>query len=282
MSQRITFDTAGDQSIVITVFDASNNSDSYAFVVAVDEAETVGNSYGLLAAIVIGIVLVMGLGVAGYGVWQRRLAFDMLLNRGLDEDEARGHMAMVAQRTSLPLFASAVSYAGLDQGEVVSAEEREAAQRQAEIDAIYGSSNEVDPAAAFAPTAYTQAPLSEASSAAAAEAAALLSEGVTSTFTDVAATSDPLNALMDEAPEQVSGGVALPGDLPTSAPASPSNIALPVDLPVDVQAATEDAVGSPPMLPPPASAPPRSHRQVFSATHAHLAGPCLSWTCLRV
>ena len=256
LSQRITFDTAGDQSIVITVFDASNNSDSYAFVVAVDEAETVGNSYGLLAAIVIGIVLVMGLGVAGYGVWQRRLAFDMLLNRGLDEDEARGHMAMVAQRTSLPLFASAVSYAGLDQGEVVSAEEREAAQRQAEIDAIYGSSNEVDPAAAFAPTAYTQAPLSEASSAAAAEAAALLSEGVTSTFTDVATTSDPLNALMDEAPEQVSGGVALPGDLPTSAPASPSNIALPVDLPVDVQAATEDAVGSPPMLPPPASAPP--------------------------
>ena len=134
--------TPQETKIVITVFDASNNSDSYAFVVAVDEAETVGNS-GLLAAIVIGIVLVMGLGVAGYGVWQRRLAFDMLLNRGLDEDEARGHMAMVAQRTSLPLFASAVSYAGLDQGEVVSAEEREAAQRQAEIDAIYGSSNEV-------------------------------------------------------------------------------------------------------------------------------------------
>ena len=153
LAQPITFDTAGDQSIVVTVFDGSNNSNAYAFVVTVEAAPTSSNSYAGVVLMVFVLLIFGGASVFGYGVWQRRLAFDLLLNRGLSEDEARGHMAMIAQRTKLSPISSAEAYAGLDQGEVVPADEREKAARQAEMDAIYGSNNDMEQTTAYAPPA---------------------------------------------------------------------------------------------------------------------------------
>ena len=69
-------------------------------------------------------------------------------------------MAMTAQRTKLSLLSKAADYAGLDLGEVVSEDERLAAEKQAEIEAIYGSSETADPNAGFAPAAYVEAPIS--------------------------------------------------------------------------------------------------------------------------
>jgi hypothetical protein len=174
------------------------------------------------------LVVLAGVGVVGFRFWQRRLALDMLLNRGLSMDEARAHMALVAQQTALPMLAKAVAYAGLDQGEVRPQAEREADAKQAEFDAIYGSTQEVDQTTAFAPPAYSAAPMSQGSSQAASEAAALLADegglGMTGKMTP---GMDALSAFMDEddvdepspaqpanqstaPPSTVGGSVALP------------------------------------------------------------------------
>jgi len=199
LNPKIALNTAGKQDIVVTVFDASNNSASYAFsvnVVATPE-ETTSLGAGLLVTVL--LVVSAGVGVVGFRFWQRRLAVDMLLNRGLSMDEARAHMALVAQQTALPMLARAVAYAGLDQGEVRPQAEREADAKQAEFDAIYGSAQEVDQSTAFAPPAYSAALMSQGSSQAASEAAALLADegglGMTSTVTP---GMDALSALMDE------------------------------------------------------------------------------------
>ena len=212
LNPKITLNTAGKQDIVVTVFDASNNSASYAFSVNVAAApeEPTSLGAGLLAAVL--LVVLVGVGAVGFRFWQRRLALDMLLNRGLSMDEARAHMALVAQQTALPMLARAVAYAGLDQGEVRPQAEREADAKQAEFDAIYGSAQEVDQTTAFAPPAYSAAPMSQGSSQAASEAAALLEDegglGMTSTVTP---GMDALSALMDEE------------DVEEPSPAQPSN-----------------------------------------------------------
>jgi len=199
LSPKIALNTAGKQDIVVTVFDASNNSASYAFsvIVAPTPEEPASLGAGLLAVVM--LVVLAGVGVVGFRFWQRRLALDMLLNRGLSLDEARAHMALVAQQTALPMLAKAVAYAGLDQGEVRPQAEREADAKQAEFDAIYGSTQEVDQTTAFAPPAYSAAPMSQGSSQAASEAAALLADegglGMTSTMTP---GMDALSAFMDE------------------------------------------------------------------------------------
>ena len=82
------------------------------------------------------------------------------------------HMKMVKQTQRLPLFAKAIQLSGLDAAEgVVSQQEQEIARKEAELQSIYGSENEIEmaPQAQFAP----RMQLSEASSQAANEAAAL-------------------------------------------------------------------------------------------------------------
>ena len=122
-------------------------------------------------------------------------------------------MAKVAQQNKVGLFAPAEAHAGLDVGvDVVSAEERQAAEAQAEMEAIYGTPTNVDPNAGFAPQAYTQQPLSQASNQAAAEAAALLSGD-----DDMMAGGDPLESLV----EDIAGAAAV------AVPASPTTVAQP-------------------------------------------------------
>ena len=82
---------------------------------------------------------------------------------------------MVKQTQRLPLFAKAIQIAGLEVGtDVVSQQEQEIARKEAELQSIYGSANEPEmaPQAQFAP----QMQLSQASSQAASEAAALFFE----------------------------------------------------------------------------------------------------------
>ena len=116
------------------------------------------------------------------------------IQRGLNTEEARFHMAKVAQQNKVGLFATAEDHAGLEVGvDVVSAEERKAAQAQAEMDAIYGTAATVDPNAGFAPAAYNPPALSQASSQAAAEAAALLSDD-----DDAMTGGDPLESIVED------------------------------------------------------------------------------------
>ena len=260
----IAFDSAGKQDIVVTVFDGSNNTASYAFSVNVAATPVETTSLGPGLALLALLAVIGGFGTVGFRTWQRRLALDMLLNRGLNKDEARAHMDLVAQQTSLPLLARAVTYAGLDQGEVRPQAEREADAKQAEFDAIYGATNEVDQTAAFAPPAYRSTPMSQASSQAAAEAAALLSEG--GDFAMTASSSpgmDALSAMMEEdedppesPPQHSALAVAIPSSAEMSESAPPAGATLataPSSTPSPPPVALPTAPSSP--APPPAPAP---------------------------
>ena len=271
LNPSITFDRVGKNDIVVTVFDASNNSATYAFSVNVAAGQEESVSYGPVLAMALIILLLVGLSSLGYRFWQRRLALDLLTNRGLSVEEAQGHMMMVAQRRSISLLAKAEVYAGLDTGEVIPRGDQEAAAKKAEMEAIYGTSDTPQDDTAFAPRSVAPATLSQGSSQAAAEAAALLSESGFDLSAPASPAADPLASLMNEfedeepvspppAEEQSeANAVALPPQ--ATIPAASSSVALPpssepapseptVALPV-----AEDPPQPPQATPPPAPAP---------------------------
>ena len=264
LNPTLSFAQSGLQEIVITVFDASNNSATHAFSVNVKATptDTPPLATGALVVGVLTVVVVAGL--VGFRTFQRNRGFNLLIQRGLNAEEARTHMAKVAQQNKVGLFAPAEAHAGLDVGvDVVSAEERQAAQAQAEMEAIYGTASS-DPNAGFAPPAYSQQPLSQASNQAAAEAAALLNGDE-----DMMVGGDSLESLV----EDIAGAaaVAVPASAttttaePSPSVALPPQVALPNTLTTVSQPATSTtptaggAVALPetaPVAQPPASTPP--------------------------
>ena len=277
LNPTIEFSSAGQQDIVVTVFDASNNSDTYGFSVNVAAAPASAMSYAPVLGSLVVLALLGGAGLSAYRAWQRRLALDLLLNRGLNREEAKAHMSIIAQQTRLSWLANAEAYAGLDQGDVRPQAEREAEAKQAEFDAIYGGSGEVDQTVAFAPSAYA-APMSQASSQAAAEAAALLGGDIGGVAQPTSSPGqDALLALMgdeDETPadEPAAPAVALPSEvsmpsevasvsLPVAEPASPAPASGGIALPVDATPTPPPQEAPPPasvassVTPPPAPAP---------------------------
>jgi hypothetical protein len=171
----INFDSAGTNTVIVTVFDISNNSDSHTFSVIVSEAEVEEADYAIFVVVIFAGLVTMSIALIGYRRWQSTIALKLLMDRGLPENEAISHMAMVKQTQRLPLFAKAIQIAGLASGaEIVSQQQQQMAQKEAELQSIYGSSNEYEmtPQAQFAP----RMQLSQASSQAASEAAALFFE----------------------------------------------------------------------------------------------------------
>ena len=273
LNPSISFDRVGKNDIVVTVFDASNNSATYAFSVNVAAGQEDSVSYGPMLAMVGFILLLGGLSVLGYRFWQRRLALDLLTNRGLSVEEAQGQMMMVAQQRTIPLLAKAEVYAGLDMGEVSPREDQEAAAKKAEMEAIYGTSSAPQDDTAFAPRNVATAPLSQGSSQAAAEAAALLNESGFEMASPAAPAVDPLASLMtefeDEEPAPASApvvesepsAVALPAQAPApAAQTATTGVALPASSePAPTVPAVDIPAAEPPQppqaTPPPAPAP---------------------------
>lgn len=175
LEPKIAFDNAGTRNIVVTVFDASNNSASYAFKLQVNTAPSTAGLAGPAMMVLFVLCLTGAVSVLGFRSWQRRLAVELLTGRGLNEDEAMGHIGMVAQRRKISLFAKAPEIAGLDQGEIKSKNDTEAEAKAAEMEAIYGSSQQTaDPNLSFAPPAvYQPQEMSQGSNQAAIEAASL-------------------------------------------------------------------------------------------------------------
>ena len=266
LNPSITFASPGLQEIVVTVFDNSNNSANYAFSIDIAAAPTSSSSpsfaiIALLVALVIG-----GVGLLGFRTIQRNRGLNLLIEKGLSREEAHAHMAGVAQQSKLGFFSKPEDYAGVDMGEPVSQEERRAAQAQAEMEAIYGSSNQADVNAGFAPRA-AQVSMSPASNQAAAEAAAMFNDddtsfgqpmddlveeiaGASAVAVEVpAATSSPVSL-----PTTSTGGVALPGDpsLSSEAPEELTPSAMPVSLPET----TVNEQETPPEPASPAQVPP--------------------------
>ena len=266
LNPSITFASPGLQEIVVTVFDNSNNSANYAFSIDIAAAPTSSSSpsfaiIALLVALVIG-----GVGLLGFRTIQRNRGLNLLIEKGLSREEAHAHMAGVAQQSKLGFFSKPEDYAGVDMGEPVSQEERRAAQAQAEMEAIYGSSNQADVNAGFAPQA-AQVSMSPASNQAAAEAAAMFNDddtsfgqpmddlveeiaGASAVAVEVpAATSSPVSL-----PTTSTGGVALPGD-PSSSSEVPEEIT-PSAMPVSLPETTVNEQETPPEPASPAQVPP--------------------------
>ena len=206
----IIFDKVGTNTVIVTVFDASNNSDSRTFSVIVSEAEVVETDYAIFAVILFAGVVTMSIALIGYRRWQTTIALKLLTDRGLPENEALAHISMVKQTQRLPLFAKAIQISGLDAGgDVVSQQEQEIARKEAELQSIYGSANEPEaaPQAQFAP----RMQLSQASSQAASEAAALFFEDEPKTASPQTVAND-FDDLMEPQPasKPVTSGIELP------------------------------------------------------------------------
>ncbi len=262
LNPQFTFERPGLQEIVVTVFDASNNSDTYAFSIDVEPTPETPSYWTGGVLVLIGLVIVAGIGVAGFRTVQRNRGFNLLIERGLDDDEARAYMSMTAERNRIGWFAKPEVYAGLDAGDVVSTEDRRAAEKQAELEAIYGSASQGgDPNAGFAPPPSNLAPLSQASQSAAAEAAALLSGDVDDTM-DVS----PPNSVQ-EVDEAHAGLLGKPTPV-TTAVAMPSTVALPVEVPEPTLDAVSDVQPEATFTPPPPLPAPSSVRHTCSACGA--------------
>jgi len=211
------FDTAGTKTVVVTVFDASNNTDTRTFTIVVEESVESSTNFGLIAVVLFIFVVTLSISFIGYRRWQSSIAVGLLTGRGLSDSEAKAHMTMVRQSQKLPLFAKAIQLAGLDVGEVVTQDQQEQARKEAELQSIYGNGEVEDiPQAQFAP----KREISQASSQAAAEAAALFFDDAPPAPAPVI-TQDPDDALlqelgsMNEKPSQTpqSGGIQLPENL---------------------------------------------------------------------
>ena len=274
----ITFDSPGLKEIVVTVFDGSNNSANYAFSISIAAAPEDAASY-MGGIMVLGVLLIVGGGGLAFNrAAQRNRAFNLLIERGLNREEARAHMAMTAQRTKLSIFSKAADYAGLDLGEVIPEEQRVAAEKEAEMEAIYGSSNTVDPNAGFAQAAYAQPSMSHASQQAASEAAALLSEDESSMAMD-----DPLDDLVEE----IAGASAVAAEAPSAVSmpeeqtldAAPA-VALPsvempeMDGPAPAVALPKEEVA--PLQTPPSSAVEIPEMAAPASTHAQVSSPAVT------
>ena len=218
----LVFGTAGTKTVVVTVFDASNNTDTRTFTIVVEESVESSTNFGLVVVVLFIFVVTLSISFIGYRRWQSSIAVGLLTGRGLSDSEAKAHMTMVRQSQKLPVFAKAVQLAGLDVGEVVTQDQREQSRKEAELQSIYGSGEvEAIPQAQFAP----KREISQASSQAAAEAAALFFDDAPPAHAIETVPQDPDDALLQElgsmndkppmAPQ--SGGIQLPENMAPAA-----------------------------------------------------------------
>ena len=206
----ITFNKIGRNEVVLTVFDESNNSDSHAFAVNVASAPIQEGLTPILFLVLFVVTITSVVAILGHRRWQSRIASEILLGRGLSEAEVIVHLATVKQTRALPLFASATQLAGLDAGEVQSSSDIELAQKEAELQSIYGNENTADLGYA-SNSGFSQAPqMSAGSLSSAAEASALLEE-------DAGSAPQPIQ---NEAPKALveSGGITLPEGVSSTRP----------------------------------------------------------------
>jgi len=208
----ITFSTVGRNEVVLTVFDESNNSDSHAFAVNVIAAPIQDGLTPILFLVLFVVAITSAVAILGHRRWQSSIATDLLLGRGLSEAEIIVHLDHVRQTKALPLFASAIQLAGLDAGEVQSRNDIETAQKEAELQQIYGAEESVD--IGFAGnSAFAHAPqMSAGSLSSANEAAALLQEDES--------PQSVQQPVQTEAPVATvkSGGIALPEGVSSTPP----------------------------------------------------------------
>ena len=213
----VEFDQGGRKDIVVTVFDQSGNSDSHAFSINVDNAAEPTSAVGLVMVAMFVGVITISVAMIGFRRWQAGIAVQLLQGRGLSEVEAKQHIAMVKQRTKIPIFADASVIAGLDSGQQIVTSEQKSQQRQdAEYQSIYGnSSNQSQASESFAPPtnmyapsgfAPTQSQYGMGTQSAAADAMAMFAEEENEEIIE----TNKQEGVIEKVTKVISGGIELP------------------------------------------------------------------------
>lgn len=259
----IRFDSAGRYDVVLTVFDQSNNSDSHAFSMSIDAAPSEQGIVGILAMVLFLSALTFGVALIGHRRWQRGIATELLVGRGLSQTEAKAQLSAVAGSRKLPLFAQATVLAGLDAAEVKPASVVDEEKKAAEMAAIYGTSQDDTTLAqqSFAPPQSIRQTMSEGSQAAAADALALFNDVTPASVAQPApqlaerGSNNLMNELESSPTVQTvvqSGGVTLPEGVLNPEPSAlsePETTTQPIDEPLQItckECSTVFAIRMPP------------------------------------
>ena len=194
----VSFDETGETKFAVTVYDASNNSDSKIFTIDVVEPPGQGNLFAIIAVVFLVIIVVAGVSLFGYKGIQRKHALELLIERGFSKEEATARIQDIARSDNLPAFAKAAQMAGISgDGEVKTAQQIQSEAKAEEFAAIYGNDPQADPNAGFRPMV-TQRQVDPA-----------LAEAALAAFAD----EPQQTAVVSPAPNTgkvKSGGVALP------------------------------------------------------------------------
>jgi len=153
------FDSNGEHTFALTVYDGSNNSDFEVFKIQVVDPPSEANLFGIIAIIFLVIIIVAGVVLFGHKGIQKRHAIDLLMSNGLSLAEATARVREIALTTKLSPFAKAIEVAGLADGAVVkSTVELQSDAQRAEMAAIYGndSASQEDQYAGFRPSSPVQ------------------------------------------------------------------------------------------------------------------------------
>ena len=148
----VSFDETGETKFAVTVYDASNNSDSKIFTIDVLEPPGQGNLFAIIAVVFLVIIVVAGVSLFGYKGIQRKHALELLMERGFSKEEATARIQDIARSNNLPAFAKAAQMAGISgDGEVKTAQQMQSEAKAEEFAAIYGNDPQADPNAGFRP-----------------------------------------------------------------------------------------------------------------------------------
>ena len=148
----VSFDETGETKFAVTVYDASNNSDSKIFTIDVVEPPGQGNLFAIIAVVFLVIIVVAGVSLFGYKGIQRKHALELLIERGFSKEEATARIQDIARSDNLPAFAKAAQMAGISgDGEVKTAQQIQSEAKAEEFAAIYGNDPQADPNAGFRP-----------------------------------------------------------------------------------------------------------------------------------
>ncbi len=236
----VEFKESGRKDIVVTVFDQSGNSDSHAFSINVAAADKPTAMVGIIMIVLFVGLVTISVAMIGFRRWQTGIAIQLLEGRGLSETEAKQHIAMVKQRNKIPIFADAPVIAGLNSGQqIVTTEQRNQQNQDAEYQSIYGAKSMSSPStAAFAPPPSNIAPsgfaaqgtqYSSGLQTAAADAMAMFAEEENEEIIETNTES----GVIEKVTQVVSGGIELPHQVKSKFEMEDAEVPLPSETEVE-------------------------------------------------
>ncbi|HIO94583.1 MAG TPA: hypothetical protein EYN46_04440 [Candidatus Poseidoniales archaeon] len=143
------FTSAGEHSIVLNVQDSAGNTHKMTFTIQVESAPDEGGLFGIVVVIVILVLGTIIVGTVGFHKVQERVAVQMLMDKGMTEQEAEQRLISIKSRQRMSIFANAASRAGLDSEAPKTAAQTEFEHKQALSQQLYGSAVTQDPNLVF-------------------------------------------------------------------------------------------------------------------------------------